>query len=420
MTRSLTAAQGTALYVAAVLGTGVIALPALAADTAGPASLLAWGALVALSVPLAGTFAALGARHPDAGGVSHYARLAFGPRAAGVVGWWFYLAVPFGAPAAALFAAAYATEAWGGGRAATTAVAAGLLGAVFLVNRAGLRLGGRLQLVLSGLLVTLVLAATLLSLPDADLAHLRPFAPHGWSAVAPAAALLVWSFAGWEAITHLAGEFRRPERDLPRATAAAVAVVGLLYLSVAFAVITVLGPGAAGARAPLGDLMAHGMGGGARHLAAGAALLLSFGTMNAYFAGAAKLGAALARDGALPAALGGGSVAGEVPRRSLLLLTVLAGLSLGAVTVLDVGPVPLVMLTTGSFAAVYAVGVAAAFRLLPRGSAGRWAAAAALAAVVALLLMSGRYLLWPLVPAAASLAYGSWRRRRAVAPVPTG
>lgn len=38
---SLTILQGAALYIGAVLGTGVIALPALAAEVAGPASLLA-------------------------------------------------------------------------------------------------------------------------------------------------------------------------------------------------------------------------------------------------------------------------------------------------------------------------------------------------------------------------------------------
>ncbi len=59
---TLTVAQGAALSVGAVLGTGVITLPALAAEVAGPASLVAWAALVLLSVPLAATFAALGAR----------------------------------------------------------------------------------------------------------------------------------------------------------------------------------------------------------------------------------------------------------------------------------------------------------------------------------------------------------------------
>jgi amino acid efflux transporter len=83
----LSAVHGVALYVGAVLGTGVIALPALAARAAGPASLLAWLGLVLASIPLAATFAALGARYPDAGGVSTYARQAFGPRAAAAVGW---------------------------------------------------------------------------------------------------------------------------------------------------------------------------------------------------------------------------------------------------------------------------------------------------------------------------------------------
>ena len=45
--------QATALYVGAVLGTGVLVLPAIAAEQAGPGSLIAWAALVVLSVPMA-------------------------------------------------------------------------------------------------------------------------------------------------------------------------------------------------------------------------------------------------------------------------------------------------------------------------------------------------------------------------------
>lgn len=40
----------------------------------------------------------------------------------------------------------------------------------------------------------------------------------------------------------------------------AVVIVGALYLVLAFAVIVVLGPGAADSSAPLGDLMASGLG----------------------------------------------------------------------------------------------------------------------------------------------------------------
>ena len=212
--RRLGPLQGSALYLGAVLGTGVIALPALAAKTAGPASLLAWVGLVVLSVPLAATFAALGSRHPDAGGVSTYSRRAFGDTAGVLVGWCFWFAMPVGAPAAALFGGAYVADAVGGGRTTTVVTAALLIVVVGAANGVGVHMSARLQLALAAVLLTLMVVSVAVSLPHARAANLHPFAPHGYGAVTGAGALLVWSFAGWEAITHLAGEFRRPERDL--------------------------------------------------------------------------------------------------------------------------------------------------------------------------------------------------------------
>ncbi|MBN9173752.1 MAG: amino acid permease, partial [Microbacterium sp.] len=81
--------QGVALYVAAVLGSGLLVLPGLAADVAGPASILAVVVVIVLAVPLAGTFAALAARFPDPGGVASYVRRALGPTAARATGYWF-------------------------------------------------------------------------------------------------------------------------------------------------------------------------------------------------------------------------------------------------------------------------------------------------------------------------------------------
>lgn len=407
----LTAVQGTALYVGVVLGTGVIALPALAAAVAGPASLLAWVGLAVLSAPLAATFAALGARYPDAGGVATYARLAFGDRAAAVVGWCFYLSIPVGAPAAALWLGGYAAAGLGGGRTTVEVTAVSLIVLMPIVHAFGVEVTGRVQLALAGLLLAFLLVAVGVSMPHARLDNLQPFAPHGWLAVGSAAALLVWCFVGWEAVTHLTAEFRHPARDVPRATTAAVVVVGLLYLTVAFATVTVLGPGAARTEAPLGELMATGLGGNARVLAAAAALPLTLGVLNAYYAGAAKLGAALARDGALPGALARGSVAGEVPRRSLSLLSGLALAAVLLVVAFDVGVEPLVFLTTGLFVVVYAVGVAAAVRLLPRRSAARGAAKVALVVVAVLLVTYGPYLVWPLLVTGAALLYLRLRRK---------
>jgi amino acid efflux transporter len=411
------AVQGSALYVGAVLGTGVIGLPALAAERAGPASLIAWAGLIVLSVPLAATFAALGARHADSGGVSTYARRAFGDPAAVIVGWCFYFAIPVGAPAAALFAGAYVADAAGGGRATAATTAGLLIVGVGLANSAGVQVSARLQLVLAGLLLVLLLGSVAVSLPHARASNLHPFAPHGWAAVGSAGALLVWSIAGWEAITHLAAEFRRPERDIARASMVALVVVGVAYLGVAFATVAVLGPPAGTSRAPLAQLMATALGGSARTFAAVAAVLLTAGVLNAYFAGAAKLGAALGRDGALPGWLARGSVAGEVPRRSLGVLTVLAAASFAVVEAAGVDVTPLVRLTSAQLATVYAIGVAAALRLLPRASRAWWAAVCSLAGVGLVLALSGRYLAWPLVLAIAATAFVRPTSRRSKAAV---
>ena len=94
----------------------MISLPALAAEAAGPASLVAWAALLLVSVAFAASFTALGSRFPDGGGVTTYVRRAFGDGASTAVGWSFFLTIPIGAPVAAGFAAHYVADALDRGR----------------------------------------------------------------------------------------------------------------------------------------------------------------------------------------------------------------------------------------------------------------------------------------------------------------
>jgi amino acid efflux transporter len=188
----------------------------------------------------------------------------------------------------------------------------------------------------------------------------------------------------------------------------------VLYLGIATTSLLVLGPtgstSSTGQAAPLAELLAIGIGGKVQAIAAAAAVLLTVGTMNAYYAGAAKLGAALGRDQALPAWLARGSSAGEVPRRSLAVVSGTSAVALGAVAAVGVGPRPLVLLTTGSFVLVYLLGTAAAIRLLPKRSWSRRAAVVAFASSLFLLAATGVYLLWTLLVAVGALAYLRWRR----------
>ncbi len=86
--------------------------------------------------------------------------------------------------------------------------------------------------------------------------------------------------------------------------------------------------------------------------------------------------------------------------------------------VAGIGPKPLVLLTTGSFVLVYALGTAAALRLLPRGSRAHRSALFALVAVTALLVLTGWYLLWSLVLTAVALLYLRLRGSRRRSPTP--
>ena len=181
-----------------------------------------------------------------------------------------------------------------------------------------------------------------------------------------------------------------------------------------------LGPATATTQAPLAELLAIGVGGQVKVLTAVVACILTAGTMNAYYAGGSKLGAALARDGALPAWLAHGNSTGEVPRRSLAVLSTIGLLATAGVAILGVGVRPLVLLTTGSFVLVYVVGMAAAVKLLPRHSWARRGAAIALVCVLALLVMAGWYVLWALTLAAAALTYQLLRRRPPVPAVDAG
>jgi amino acid efflux transporter len=393
-------ASGAALYVGAVLGPGVLLLPALAAQAAGPASVLAWIGLLAASLAIAATFAALGVRHPVAGGAAAYVRAAYGRVPAAVTGWWFYAGVLGGAPAVWLIGGFYVAHLTGGGRAVAVAAAAAMMVAVLGANARGLQATARMQLGLAALLAVLLLVAVASALPSAHAANWTPFAPHGWLAVGTAANLLMLSFVGWEAVAHLAGDFADPRRQLPRAMLAAFAIVAVLYLGLAVTTVAVLG-GAQGSTVPLADLMQRGLGGAASALTAGAAVLLTVGTTNAYIAGATRLAGSLAEAGAMPRWM-------ARPRAPLAAIAAASTAILGLLAAGLVDVDPLVRAISACFVAVYVAATAAGVRLLDGRLRG--AAALSLALVVAILAFSGPYVV---APAAVALLAGAFVSARA-------
>jgi len=398
---TLGVSRGAALYVGALIGPGLLLVPALAAQTAGPASIVAWAALLVLSAPLAITFAALGVKHPVAGGVAAYVREGFGESAAAVTGVWFMTAVVLGAPAVSLIGGYYVADLTASGTTGAVGVGLAMFAVVLGANAFGLRVSSGFQLGLSAVLVAVIAIAVGIALPSRAGDNWAPFAPHGWWAVGSAANILMWLFIGWEAMAQLAGEFRSPASQLPRAMALAFGVIAALYVGLAVATITVTA--GAGSKVPLADLIAVGFGRAGRDATAVLAVALTMGTMNVYIGGSARLAAALAQDGALPGWLGGDAYR-SVPRRPLIALAVLGSglllaLAAGVSTTTD-----LIRATSACFIAVYVLALASAVRIL-RGRL-RTAAAIALALVAVVAVFSSSFLLVPAAAALLSLGLG--------------
>src|SRR5881296_1204678 len=143
---SLGVLRGAALYIGALIGPGLLLVPALAVQSAGAASIVAWAALLVLSAPLACTFAALGVRHPVAGGVTAYVRVGLGDGPAAVTGACFMTAVLLGGPAVALIGGYYVADLTGSGTTVAVGVGLAMCGVVLGANAFGLRVSSGFQL----------------------------------------------------------------------------------------------------------------------------------------------------------------------------------------------------------------------------------------------------------------------------------
>lgn len=412
--RSIGLGQAIALYAGAVLGAGVLVLPGQAASAAGPASLLAWLFMGLLGLPLAMTFAALATRFPGAGGIATFATRAFGPLAGGVSGWFYFVAGSVGQTIVPLTGGYYVAAALRIDQGYSFLIAGAILAAATAANLLGLRVSGRAQLGLAAGVAVLLLAACLSALPQASAGRFTPFAPHGLAGIAEAALVLFFAFAGWEAVAHLAGEFRDVRRDLRRATFVTVFIVVVLYLGIAFAVVAT---GTYGDpeldRIAVGRVLGDAFGFSATAAAGVVATVISLGTTNAFIASVSRLGYALGRDGWLPAALGKLDPRG-VPARGVWAVAAVgaAGLLLGRLygwgTEDIVGvPASLVLVT-------YLVGTAAGIRLLTGPARAGAVTAFALTALVTPFVAS--YVTVPAAVAALALAYRWMRTRRTNGP----
>src|SRR5216117_2472023 len=311
--RTLRTADGLAMMVGIIVGSGIFRTPGIVARQLGRPILtfVAWvlgGTLAFLGTLV---FAELAARLPQAGGKYVYAREAFGRRAAFVVGWVEALGMYAAAIAAiGTVGGEYLGRLLGAPAGSTPWLAAGWVALFTWINLVGVASGRWVQ--------NVVTAAKLLALGGVVvIAFARGTGagwhgaladpPRGaavWAALALAAQSVIWTYYGYPDAAKIAEEVVNPGRTLPRVFLGGIAIVTALYLLLNAAFLHVL---------PLAQIAASNLvaadvanaivGARAGAVVAGLALLVVLASLNGNIFVTPRVLFGLAREGLAPGAL---------------------------------------------------------------------------------------------------------------------
>ena len=301
-----------ALVVSSMIGTGVFTTSGFALALLGDPGpvLLAWvlGGLLAACGAL--SYGALARRFPESGGEYALLTRTVHPLAGFLAGWVSLLA-GFTAPiaAAALALAAYLAGIVDGLPAEWLATAAIVVAAVLQGVR--VRIGVGFQVVAVSIELLLVVGFIAVGV-------LAPHAAPGGSLPDPAAptlggfaVTLVWvsfAYSGWNAAVYIAGEVRRPDRDLIRALLLGTMVVTVLYVGLNAVFLSAAPPAALAGAANVGAVAAEAIGGPGLRLAVSLLVAIAlFTSLSAMMMAGPRVYGRMAEDGLLPRLVAAGS-----------------------------------------------------------------------------------------------------------------
>lgn len=229
--------QGVGLLATSLLGTGVFAVPAITADIAGRDGLWAWPLLLLLVFPIAIIFAKLGKSYPSAGGVAYFVTKAFNPLFGRVTAWAFLSVIPVGLPAALYIASGFWRSLFNLSGQEELIIQAATLLLIWIVGLFGAGASGWIQSIIAILIIGLVLTICFSTSPSVLSVEWSAFDEIALSPLFGALAVMFWCFVGLEAFVHLSTEFKRPEKDFPRALIIGLVLAGFIYWACTAAVI---------------------------------------------------------------------------------------------------------------------------------------------------------------------------------------
>jgi len=295
----------TAMVINAMVGSGIFGLPSKLQALLGNYSLIAFVLCAAVTGLIVLCYAEVSSRFASTGGPYLYAREAFGPVVGFEVGWlyWIVRVTTFAANCNLLITYfGFFVPSVADGALRLCAIGSVVL-IIVVVNLVGIRESALMtNLTAAGKILPLVLFIavgiffiqpthfTLGSVPES-------------SAWASALLLLVYTFAGFESTTIIAGETKDPRRNMPFAILTSLVLVALLYIFVQGVAIGTL-PELTTSDRPLTDAANGFLGPFGAALIAGAAVVSIFGNLNVGVLNGTRLLFAMGENRELPRLLG--------------------------------------------------------------------------------------------------------------------
>jgi amino acid transporter len=240
--RRLTWVSLAALTFSSMVGSGWLFASYYAAQAAGPLSIVSWLICIVAIALVALTFIELGVSRPVSGGNVRWPSMVSGPFVGVVIGWVIFLQSAVGTPSEASALLQYASRWWPALFQNGHLTAVGLVfGAIILVVFTALNWFGVVLLARVNSLIVIfkiavpVLTVILLLAAGFDSYTVEAgggFAPYGTGAMLTAiiGAGLLYSFGGVQLSSVMAGEARKPRRDVPIGTFVGFGAAALLYL----------------------------------------------------------------------------------------------------------------------------------------------------------------------------------------------
>lgn len=381
-----------AMVVGTMIGSGIYLLPATLAPF-GPAIPVAWALTIGGTMTLAWCLARLAKALP--GGPYVHIRSAFGDGTAYLTLWSYIISQWTGVAAVAVAVAGAIGHVVPAAASGTgiVIVALGAIASLLMVNLAGARAAGGLQVVATLIkIVPLMLVVVLLAVRVGGGEPPEPLAPSPltFASILAAAALMLFSLTGFESAVMTSNVTKDAQTTVPRATMIGTGTTGAIYFASTLAALMILPSAiAATSSAPFADAIAPVMGGGAGAIVALIAAVSAFGTANALLLISAESTQALAAAGDLPPVLARANSRGA-PTYALYLGAGLAALLVIASASPDFVSVYafITLVSTVATLVLYAVAAAAAIRLKVIGKQ-TWLAVIAIAYAIAMFVGAG-------------------------------